>query len=75
MENNNITGNEPAMPEPITAGGYRGNGNTGLTIRQQFAMAAMQGILANDVSVKLNSWDVAIIAVKNADKLIAELNI
>jgi hypothetical protein len=85
-----ITGNEPAMP----AKGERYDemlGDipayyTGLTIRQQFAAMAMQGILANEeLRMKLiadsrleKEWDltfcVAKEAVIQADALITELN-
>ena len=54
-----ITGNEPA---------------NGLTIRQQLAMAAMQGFCANSEMVDLSYADQAEDAVKQADLLINELN-
>lgn len=84
-----ITGNEPAMPSSVTCnenGIYTGNdallsnGGNGLTIRQQFAAMAMQGMLANssvsmlenlsDGTAEMFSKD----SVKMADYLIAELN-
>lgn len=65
-----ITGNEPA--NPII---YRINENvhTGLTIRQQFAMAAMQGILSTPQGLD-SELDVARKSVRYADALINELN-
>ena len=49
---------------------------SGLTIRQQFAMAAMQGILSNSVTLGHldSSQSMAVWSVQNADALIAELN-
>lgn len=73
METLNITGNEPAMPIKDEA--------CGLTIRQQFAMAAMQGMLANangcmtqGSSRSFNPETLATCAVNQADALITELN-
>lgn len=80
MENNKITGNEPAYPIV--------DENQGLTIRQQFAMAAMQSqvaLLANENfrngvdllaknSGKVSEEIIAELSVKQADALIAELN-
>lgn len=73
-----ITGNEPSYPikKHTTADA------PGLTIRQQFAMAAMQGMLSNsygyDSGVKPYSMmsykELAENAVTAADALIAELN-
>jgi hypothetical protein len=79
-----ITGNEPAYPINDDAG-YPSyltvvNGSepkcTGLTIRQQFAMAAMQGILSNPATVQniRSDMQMAEWSVQNADALIAELN-
>ena len=42
-----------------------------LTIRQQFAMAAMQGLCASDI---ITPEVIAQFAVKTADALIAQLN-
>jgi len=43
-----------------------------LTKREQFAMAAMQGLLAN--KNKLNHYDYSILAVEQADLLLDKLN-
>lgn len=73
MENNKITGNEPAMP--IVMGKESDQWYVGLTIRQQFAMAAMQGMLTNMGLIDTVNWEwIAGQAVKQADALIAELN-
>jgi len=88
-----ITGNEPAMPITSTHGfpthlknlNIDGTGAIGLTIRQQFAMAAMQGMCANsdvvqaaaNIGIKNNkNWLEIIVcdAVLVSDTLIAELN-
>ena len=76
-----ITGNEPAMP--VIESKDSVSIDPGLTIRQQFAMVAMQGILSKE------SWaerihtesgsatlaiDIAQASVKMADLLIEELN-
>lgn len=47
----------------------------GLTKREQFAMAAMQGFTANSASqmLKLNLQDVAILSVMQADELLKAL--
>ena len=68
-----ITGNEPAMPTKH----YNINGSMdkqceGLTIRQQFAMYALNGILASN-GTTYSSSDIKE-AVYCADALIAELN-
>jgi len=72
-----ITGNEPVNPI-VNSDGYctlinniENHDAKGLTIRQQFAMAAMQGLLANsDPEYKARVAD----AVFYADALIEELN-
>ena len=79
-----ITGNEPANPsmcnynaegemlstyEPGATPGYA----FGLTIRQQFAAMAMQGICANDGCKHVANSTLAKEAVEIADALIAEL--
>lgn len=49
--------------------------NTGLTIRQQFAMVAMQGILSNHCLIDSTEWVwLASNSVSIADALIEELN-
>lgn len=63
-----ITGTEPAYP----VGGN--SGLNGLTVRQQFAMAAMQGLCANPEYINWPDGKVASMAVFEADQLIAELN-
>ncbi len=69
-----ITGNEPAMPRD-----HRYQGHNGLTIRQQFAAMAMQGLVSSTKwehspmgNIYLSST--AKHAVELADALIAELN-
>jgi len=83
-----ITGNEPAMPITSTHGfpthlknlNIDGTCAIGLTIRQQFAMAAMQGLLSNNdlidgVKEESSVPEIcAIMSVACADALIAELN-
>ena len=89
-----ITGNEPANPMAAFRtehlDGMLENGIlTGLTIRQQFAIAAMQGILSgihaneNVLSSLIKSADslkvepdnhIAQMAIEYADALIEELN-
>ena len=75
-----ITGNEPANPVVNSDGfpSYAENLNSGkpecigLTIRQQFAMAAMQGCIASGFQTTMQKH--AESAVEAADALIAELN-
>lgn len=71
-----ITGNEPAFPMDFSREGYKMN--EGLTIRQQFAMAAMQGILttlSGSYDIKRDTAEaLAKEATICADALIAELN-
>ena len=81
-----ITGNEPAHPlkEMVYSeglGGHIGIDYLGLTIRQQFAMAAMQGMLANNEgcmaqgsSRSFNPETIAACAVNQSDALIEALN-
>jgi hypothetical protein len=76
-----ITGNEPAMPcvDTVNENGRYEPLITGLTIRQQVATAAMQGLLANYVEYGLygshESYPaVAEKAVEQADLLIKALN-
>jgi len=87
---NKITGNEPAMPiysaeglPSYTSMMNKGNPEaTGLTIRQQFAMAAMQGALSNSIDTNglyelpsaMRPVEIANWAVLCADALINELN-
>jgi hypothetical protein len=79
-----ITGNEPAMPLSLLE--YEGDINSnedisyeckGLTIREQFAAMAMQGILSScdpDNNPFISPIDCAVQSVKCADALIKELN-
>lgn len=77
-----ITGNEPINPmHPDSSG--NDSDRIGLTIRQEFARSAMQGILSNhDYTTTLSSKfsgeefnrAVANDAIHLADTLIAELN-
>jgi hypothetical protein len=81
-----ITGNEPAFPfwkwneagygDAVVMRDRDGNQtineyNSGLTIRQYFAIKAMNGLLS-DSSMQLN--EVSFIAIQQADALIRELN-
>jgi hypothetical protein len=47
--------------------------NEGLTKREAFAMAAMQGIIASDVENVYTTTDIAEISVTQADALLKEL--
>jgi len=82
-EHYKITGNEPAMPfEAATENELLSGHITGLTIRQEFAARAMQGLMTtlmptsnnqlcpNDENVKY----MANLAVSAADELIEALN-
>lgn len=77
MEINN--GDLPAMPitdEPYPLGaipGHFGQVALGLTKREVFAMAAMQGLLASDVDGNLSAISCIELAVTHADALLAEL--
>lgn len=55
---------------------YAGNPTVGygLTKREEFAKAAMQGLIASDHEVNWNAKQIATFAVEQADALIAELN-
>lgn len=65
----------PAMPiEMCGFGQFAPVAHTGLTKREMFAMAAMQGILSNGVDFTAHDdKDVAQAAVIHADNLLAEL--
>ena len=73
---------QPAMPtdsvEDTGAPYFRQIKSNGLTKREIFAMAAMQGMLANAVLggdfVKYNHEGMMVLAVQKADKLLAELD-
>jgi len=70
-----ITGNEPAYAKSAF---YHPDGGidpsqTGLTIRQQFAMAAMQAVVSWGNENSSIEQDISL-SVKYADALIAELN-
>lgn len=74
-----ITGNEPAMPifSRTNEDGVVGYNAYGLTIRQQFAAIAMQGLMSQDNSddkFKEGVITIAAISVHMADALIDELN-
>lgn len=59
---------ENSASVPVTA-------NTGLTAREQFATAALTGLLASSRTTMMTSYtDIAQQAVSIADKLIQELN-
>ena len=73
-----ITGNEPANPasDHNHLFSEKQPFGTGLTIRQQFAMVAMQGLIAG-CDVNAGGFDAewtAKASINAADKLIAELN-
>lgn len=65
--NHRIYPNDPAMPHP------NHEGMSGLSIREELAARAMQGILAGRVEKK-RPEDIAKYAVKCADELIKKLN-
>jgi len=60
--------NEPAYPAA------QGDHYQGLTKREVFAMAAMQGLSAVDVTGNYTCAQVAAIAVNQADSLLKELD-
>lgn len=70
-----ISPNDPAMPtlfyNEIT--GQANGHSAGLTIRQEFAVRAMQGIISSGVN-HYSAGGVAKVAVEFADALINELN-
>ena len=73
-------GDMPAMPQDYTLWcdgiGICPTLGTGLTKREQFAMAAMQGLIAadhSDGSKKMDESDVALMAASYADALLNEL--
>ena len=76
-----ITGNEPAMPSSVCCNengiyiyGNTSDGGNGLTIREKFAMAAMQGLLSNETSILRKPSEIATMAVLASYALINELN-
>ena len=70
-----ITGNESAMPhEDLTIGREFYESEIGLTIHQQFSMAAMQGLLSNETSILRKPSEIATMAVLASYALINELN-
>jgi hypothetical protein len=71
----NTNGNLPAMPIELSGfGQFAPESHTGLTKREQFAMAAMQGLLVNMGRNGLDSVkQVAEHASAAADALLAEL--
>lgn len=81
--NAKLNGNAPAFPviEEFKTAQYNGEEHTtatclafGLTKREQFAMAALQGILSCGVEFRVYSnGDAAKSAVMYADKLLVEL--
>jgi len=74
---NKITGNEPAMPmtAEATQSIHTGFGYSGLTIRQEFASRAMQGLCANSIPGEQHMpANLAKEAVEYADALIIALN-
>ena len=70
----NTNGNLPAMPVELSGfGQFAPEVHTGLTKREMFAMAAMQGLIASDATGTLHEPRCAELAVKQADALLAEL--
>jgi hypothetical protein len=74
----NLLPDEPARPTIISRN-HDGiveilSDNHGLTIRQEFAVRLMSGMLANNASNALNTSYIAKMAVNAADDLIKELN-
>ena len=71
MKNANL----PAMPIELNGfGQYAPEAYVGLTKREMFAMAAMQGILSNGVDYTMfDDQDICKAAVIHADNLLAEL--
>jgi len=64
-----ITGNEPAMPHP------NHEGRSGLSIRQQFAATAMQGLISKYYLKTPEDQDIiSQLSVELADSLIKQLN-
>jgi hypothetical protein len=73
----NTIGNDPASPVLMQPDSLQNETSLGLTKREQFAMAAMQGILAKrdiDDLMKGQVVDVAGLSVDMADLLIDALN-
>lgn len=70
-----LTGNEPSMPI-FLQDGLTNNSHVdlGLTIRQHFAVMAMQGMCTNSILPHWSGEMIAEYAVKYADALITELN-
>lgn len=71
MDRATDNGNMPAMPFLPTQD--RHEKTSGLTKREQFAMAAMQGSLAGDINDELTIEDIAIQSRQIADALLKEL--
>ena len=72
----NTNGDLPAMPCGVLQDGHNCGEyplNSGLTKREQFAMAAMQGLLVNAERNSLSFDTVHTQAVKCADNLLEEL--
>lgn len=70
-----ITGTEPAMPTLEQTGNTEcWNTYYGLTIRQQFAAMAMQGLLSSGQYDDISLTTVSEMSVKFSDALIKELN-
>ena len=67
-------GDLPAMPIELNGfGQFAPEAYIGLTKREMFAMAAMQGLIASDTCGTLHEPRRAELAVKQADALLAEL--
>ena len=74
-------GNDPANPVLTQSPSLQNQTSLGLTKREQFAMAAMQGLLANpdftgsfSYHSEMHYKTVSDVAVSHADALIAALN-
>lgn len=67
-------GDEPAYPMLQPRGDFSmSRESSGMTIREAFAKAAMQGFLAQDTDGELERGDITCWAVEHADALLAEL--
>lgn len=65
-------GNEPAYPTAVVVLDGEDYLATGLTKRERFAMAAMQGYLGNE-DIELGCKDLSVHSIAVADALLAEL--
>ena len=68
-----MTGNEPFYPI-VNADGYCASSESGVTLHQRFAMAAMQGLLADASNTHFDIETIVSISIKTATLMIKELN-